>query len=35
MKRFDGARIYFSPSGMGLGHVSRCVPIAHEVEKLG
>ncbi len=35
MKRFDGARVYFSPSGMGLGHVSRCVPIAHEVQRLG
>ena len=35
MKGFDGARVYFSPSGMGLGHVSRCVPIAHEIQKLG
>ncbi len=35
MKRFDGARVYFSPSGNGLGHVSRCVPIAHEVQRLG
>jgi len=35
MKRFDGARVYFSPSGMGLGHVSRCVPVAHEIQRLG
>ena len=35
MKRFDGARVYFSPCGMGLGHVSRCVPIANEVQRLG
>ena len=35
MKQFDGARVYFSPCGMGLGHVSRCVPIANEVQRLG
>ena len=35
MKRFDGTRVYFSPCGMGLGHVSRCVPIAKEVQRLG
>jgi UDP:flavonoid glycosyltransferase YjiC (YdhE family) len=35
MKRFDGARVFFSPCGMGLGHVSRCVPIANEIRRLG
>jgi len=28
-------RVYFSPCGMGLGHVGRCVPIAKELEKRG
>ena len=32
---FKGSRVYFSPCGMGLGHVSRCVPIANEVQKRG
>jgi len=28
-------RIYFSPCGIGLGHVGRCIPIARELEKKG
>jgi len=28
-------RIYFSPCGLGLGHVGRCYPIAKELEKRG
>jgi UDP-N-acetylglucosamine--N-acetylmuramyl-(pentapeptide) pyrophosphoryl-undecaprenol N-acetylglucosamine transferase len=28
-------RILFSPSGLGLGHVGRCVPIARRLEKEG
>jgi len=28
-------RIYFSPCGLGLGHVGRCYPIAKELEKMG
>jgi len=28
-------RIHFSPSGLGLGHVGRCVPIARRLEKEG
>ncbi len=35
MDSFDGSRIYFSPCGIGLGHVSRSVPIAAEVLKRG
>jgi len=35
MNEFDGKRIYFAACGMGLGHVSRSVPIAQEVEKRG
>ena len=27
--------IYFSPCGLGLGHVGRCYPIAKELEKMG
>lgn len=30
-----GKRVYLSPCGMGLGHVSRCVPIANEVQRRG
>ena len=30
MESFDGSRIYFSPCGIGLGHVSRSVPLAQE-----
>jgi UDP-N-acetylglucosamine--N-acetylmuramyl-(pentapeptide) pyrophosphoryl-undecaprenol N-acetylglucosamine transferase len=32
---FEGSRIYFSPCGIGLGHVSRSVPIAQQVVKRG
>lgn len=35
MSEFDGSRIYFSPCGIGLGHVSRCVTIAQEVKRQG
>lgn len=35
MDVFDGKRIYFGSCGMGLGHVSRSVPIAQEVVKRG
>jgi len=33
--RFDGARIYFSPCGIGLGHVGRCHPVAEELMRRG
>jgi UDP:flavonoid glycosyltransferase YjiC (YdhE family) len=33
MNTFDGKRIYFGSCGMGLGHVSRSVPIAQEIIK--
>jgi UDP-N-acetylglucosamine--N-acetylmuramyl-(pentapeptide) pyrophosphoryl-undecaprenol N-acetylglucosamine transferase len=32
---FEESRIYFSPCGIGLGHVSRSVPIAREVIRRG
>jgi UDP-N-acetylglucosamine--N-acetylmuramyl-(pentapeptide) pyrophosphoryl-undecaprenol N-acetylglucosamine transferase len=32
---FDGARIYFSPCGIGLGHASRNMPIAQELRRRG
>jgi UDP-N-acetylglucosamine--N-acetylmuramyl-(pentapeptide) pyrophosphoryl-undecaprenol N-acetylglucosamine transferase len=32
---FDGARIYFSPCGIGLGHVGRTLPVAEAAERLG
>jgi UDP-N-acetylglucosamine--N-acetylmuramyl-(pentapeptide) pyrophosphoryl-undecaprenol N-acetylglucosamine transferase len=35
MDVFDGKRIYFGACGMGLGHVSRSLPIAQEVVKRG
>ncbi len=35
MSVFDGKRIYFGTCGMGLGHISRSVPIAQEVLKRG
>ena len=35
MDGFEGSRIYFSPCGIGLGHVSRSVPIAREVVRRG
>lgn len=33
--KFKGSRVYFSPCGIGLGHVSRCFPIATEVRRRG
>lgn len=35
MSVFDGKRIYFGTCGMGLGHISRSVPIAQEVLRRG
>ena len=35
MVGFDGARIYFSPCGIGLGHASRNMPIAKELRRRG
>ena len=35
MGRFNGKRIYFGACGMGLGHISRSIPIAQEVRKEG
>lgn len=35
MDRFDGTRIYFSPCGLGLGHVGRCYPIAEDLNQRG
>ena len=35
MNRFDGVRIYFSPCGIGLGHVGRSYPIAEELRRRG
>jgi UDP-N-acetylglucosamine--N-acetylmuramyl-(pentapeptide) pyrophosphoryl-undecaprenol N-acetylglucosamine transferase len=35
LNEFDGKRIYFGICGMGLGHVSRSLPIAQEVVKNG
>ena len=35
MDIFDGKRIYFGSCGMGLGHVSRNVPIAQEIVRRG
>ncbi len=35
MVGFDGARIYFSPCGIGLGHASRNMPIAQELRRRG
>jgi UDP-N-acetylglucosamine--N-acetylmuramyl-(pentapeptide) pyrophosphoryl-undecaprenol N-acetylglucosamine transferase len=33
--RLEEVRIYFSPCGLGLGHVSRCLPIAEELRNRG
>jgi len=33
--QFEGARIYFSPCGLGLGHVGRSHPIAEELRRRG
>jgi len=35
LEGFDGSRIYFSPCGIGLGHVSRNQPIASELRRRG
>ncbi len=35
MGDFDGDRIYFSPCGIGLGHASRSIPIAQELQRRG
>ena len=35
MEQFDGARIYFSPCGLGLGHVGRCHSVAEELRRRG
>ncbi len=35
MGRLEGVRIYFSPCGLGLGHVGRCLPIAEELRRRG
>ena len=35
MDRFNGKRIYFSPCGIGLGHVGRSHPIAKELRQRG
>jgi UDP:flavonoid glycosyltransferase YjiC (YdhE family) len=32
---FRGARVYFTPNGIGLGHVSRNMPIANELRRQG
>jgi len=33
--RFDGTKVYFSPCGIGLGHVGRSYPIAEELGRRG
>ena len=35
MGDFRGARVYFTPNGIGLGHVSRNMPIANELRRRG
>ncbi len=35
MGNLEGARIYFSPCGIGLGHVGRTLPIADELRSRG
>lgn len=35
MDDFSGARVFFSPCGMGLGHVGRALPIADELRGRG
>ncbi len=35
MEGFDGSRVYFSPCGLGLGHVSRSQPVASELRRRG
>ncbi len=35
MENYDAANIYFSPCGIGLGHVGRTLPIAEEFRRRG
>ena len=35
MGSFDGAKVFFSPCGIGLGHVGRVLPIAEELFRRG
>ena len=35
MKSLEKVRAYFSPCGIGLGHVGRCYPIAEELRRRG
>ncbi|MBM3292002.1 hypothetical protein FJY84_04925 [Candidatus Bathyarchaeota archaeon] len=35
MEYLKGSRVFFGPCGIGLGHVSRNIPIAKELEKKG
>ncbi len=32
---FNGFRVYFSPCGIGLGHIGRVIPVAEEVQNQG
>jgi len=32
---FEGAKVYFSPCGIGLGHVGRVLPVAEELVRRG
>jgi UDP-N-acetylglucosamine--N-acetylmuramyl-(pentapeptide) pyrophosphoryl-undecaprenol N-acetylglucosamine transferase len=32
---FEGAKVYFSPCGIGLGHVGRALPVAEEMVRRG
>ena len=35
MGSFDGAKVFFSPCGIGLGHVGRVLPVAEELVRRG
>lgn len=35
MGGFEGAKVYFSPCGIGLGHVGRALPVAEEMVRRG
>ena len=35
MPGFEGAKVYFSPCGIGLGHVGRILPVAEELVRRG
>ena len=35
MGGFEGVKVYFSPCGMGLGHVGRALPVAEELVRRG